>query len=296
MKPSTPVDREFDLRPFLAAVVRRRRFVALVTALCIAAAGVFSLLVTPVYESEVVIQLSPHSDPTYAFPHTAIRTVASPDLLGAVVQGGRDLSNVVKAAPVRETPMMKMAPPMIRVVVRAGNPERARHLAAGVADQFIARASDRVVQRRKIITGRLAGLTEQVRNVGEQVRLSQETLARLQQAPAVRRDAATISIALHTATVAESLQESLLNTQTNLERELLVLTLPGVVEPATLPHAPVYPRLLANMVLASLLGFVAAGIAAYLGESFWSTAPSVERLSGHLGSPSVPPRETHVTD
>lgn len=175
---------------------------------------------------------------------------------------------------------------------RAEGPQRARELAQVVEHRFVARASGRVAERRKIISERSAQLDAQVAQVARLAALSHAPVLWCHRNPSSARNARFF--VLDAAAIAENLRASLLQTRAQLRQGLLGRTPPSVVEVAILPGPPVAPRRFLNVAVALVLGLVAGIAVAFVADSL-STAmplnPSPAALPV-LHQPEPPPQQT----
>lgn len=250
-------------------------------AAAVVAAALFSFLSPAIYESEVVIQLSQHSDPAYASPPSAIQVLTSRGFLSkiakmaALPETAEELRDLLKVETIRETQM-------VRLKVRYHDLQEARALAQAIADRFIARAAKHVNERRTIVAERLAQVQAQLVQVERLLSLSREALARLQQnrGQPTRGDGFAASFALDATSISQGFHEGLQQTQSQLQSELLSLALPAAIEAPTSPVKPVAPRRLLNVLLAAVLGLVAGA----------ALALSIEALTPVASTkPLIPP-------
>jgi uncharacterized protein involved in exopolysaccharide biosynthesis len=248
---------EIDLRELAGAVWRRRVLVAIVTAVCVALAGAYSLLAPKTYESTIMVQVSDQSDPVYATPAAAAGAVGSLTFIRrAGMAAGLTASPIalrkqIKAVAVPDTPF-------VRIRVRARTPEGARRLAAAVAEAFVAQASEHIAERRRAAEERLAAVNAQLADIGRILAASRDALVQLQSRRALtsEQEGFIRAFTLNAFSLSEGLYGSLLATQKDLTAELLRLQPPKLVEEPVLPDAPSTPRSVVNLSLAFALGLL----------------------------------------
>lgn len=288
MSSTDPVfaEEEIDLRRYLDILWRRRRVVVTITLAAVFAALLVSYLLAPIYESQVLIQLSEHSASIYSTPSAAAQVIATPSFLENAVrtlglpEGARDLRELVRVDPVRDTRM-------IRLKVRHTDARQTQKIADAIASAFLSRAAERVEQKRKATTIRLESVTAQLAEFERIVELSRNTLSRLEQGGAITEtDRGFIrSITLNAISVSGALYSELRAAQRDLTSELLGLELPAVVESPTFPLEPVSPRKVMNTVLGGVLGLMAGTIAVFVIEYFQTFA---QPLSSSPALPMAP--------
>jgi uncharacterized protein involved in exopolysaccharide biosynthesis len=271
MTAMNPADDELDLRQLAAALWRRRSVVVIVVALAVAGALAANVLLPSVYESVAVIQLSEHSAAAYASPPSAANVITSLDFLELVAArsglgiSARDLERrrLVRAEPIRDTRM-------VRVRARADSPARARRLASTVVQTFLARASERVTERRRNIERQLRTVDAQLAEVRRILVLSREVLARLQRgAGMAEEDRGFVrTFTLNSLGVAVALYSGLSESQRALTAELLAVERPVVVQNPSRPLQPVSPRKALNATLAVVFGLMLGTILALVWDSF----------------------------
>jgi capsular polysaccharide biosynthesis protein len=165
----------------------------------------------------------------------------------------REVRNRIRADPVRDTPF-------VRVRARARTPEGARSLAAAVTRVFVASASEQIVARRRSVEQRLEAVNAQLADVRQMLRVSRETLTRLQERarPSSEQDGFIRAFSLNSLSVSEALYSTLLAAQKDLTTELLTLRPPQLLEEPTLPQTAASPNPVLNAAIAFLLGLAGA--------------------------------------
>lgn len=262
------VDDEIDLRQYLIVLWRRRYTIAAITLTAVVAAALFSFLSSPTYESQALIQLSEHSATVYASPSTAAEVLTAPSFLDPIAKefgmaSGRELLKRVKVEPVRDTRM-------VRLKVRDSSAERARNIANAIASAFVARASERVEEKRKITSRRLESVNAQLAEIQRILELTRGTLVRIQQGGLLTgEDRAFVrAFTLNAMSISETLYSELRAAQRDLVSELLTVESPAIIEPPSLPSEPVAPRKVLNITLAAILGLMAGTMLAFVMEYF----------------------------
>lgn len=267
MNPREPVAAdEIDLRELFLTLWRRRWWIAGATVASGLIALALSLYVLPpVYESRTLIQLSEHSAPAYATPHAAAKVLTSLSFLEPIAraQGMPEAGGMVKAEPVRDTPMM------VHLRVRYSDPARLEVLTDAILREFIRLGTQRVEERRQLIALRLETVNAQLAEVERTLRLSRQMLLRLQQGfpPGGAEGWFTRSFMLNAVGMTEGFYSSLLNAQRDLRVELLALEPPFLVQTPHIPPEPVSPRPLFNTALAVVLGIMVGVVGALLAGS-----------------------------
>lgn len=264
------MDDEIDLRQYLSVLWRRRYTIVAVTLFAVVAALLLSFLVPGAFEAEAIIQLSEHSAPAYGSPSSAAQVLMTRSFLDAtakrsgIAEDGRGLQRLVKAAPLRDTRML-------RITVRYRDPRQAKEIADSMVQTFISRASERVEQKRNVANERLKSVNAQLAEIRRILQLSRATLSRLQEgSPLTGEERGFIRSA---ASVSESLYSALYAAQSDLNSTLLTLEPPSLIQPALLPREPVAPRKVMNTILATILGLMAGTVLAFVLDFFSSPAP-----------------------
>lgn len=275
---------EIDLRELFLTLWRRRWWIVGVTV----ASGLIALassldMLPPVYESRALIQISEHSAPAYATPHAAAIVLTSLSFLEPIAraqgipEAGRRLERMVRAEPVRETRMLRLR-------IRYGDPARLDAFTDAVVSEFVRLGTQRVEERRRATSLRLEAVIAQIAEVEATLRLSRQTLARLQQSgpPDGTEGGFMRSFVLNTVGMAEGLVSGLLSAQRDLTVELLALEPPSLVQTPYIPPEPVSPRPLLNTTLAVVLGLMVGVVGALL-------AGSLKGLQAHPTGAQAPP-------
>ncbi len=274
---------EIDLREYLRILWRRRHTVGAVTLAAVLAAVLFSLLSSPVYEAEALIQLSEESAPAYANPASAAQVLRNPSFLDGIARAaglavtGRGLRNLVKVDSVRDTRM-------IRLRVRYKDARQAEELTSAISLAFVARASVRVQEKRKPLEARLDSVNAQLAEIQRILQLTRATLSRLQQGSTLSGEDRGFlrSLTLY----AMWLQD----TQRELTAKLASLEPPTLVEAPSVPLEPVASRMGVNVLLIGILGLMSGCTLAFVLEYFKPEAPAPVPQSVATLAPDRPHR------
>lgn len=304
--PSTAAAEEIDLGRYLAALVRRRRFVAAAALSGILIALLFTYTAPRLYESEVLLQIptmgraapqpiqpGEESETVFARTAAAIELISSLDFIqraaedAGVSERPQALRSMMKLEPVRDARM-------VRLRVRYHTPEQAQALARAMGERFLAVAGGSVAERRVIISERLADLDRQMTQVDLLIALSQDALGRHLAARNDRPDGLAMSFALNAASIAQNIRESLARTRTELRTELLQLNPPAVVSGPTRATSPISPSPLPNVLLGMLVGLAAGSVLTLSLDALQSSAADrLPAAPGRLASPQ-PSRQTET--
>ena len=254
---SLPAEDAIDITEYGRMLWRRRYPVAITVAMAILASMLVTRFLPPVYEAEVILQLSEHSAPAYASFSSASQVITSRPFLESVSRASgmelvpSQLRKAIRVEPVRDTRM-------IRVKVRHNDSAGAKRLAESLASTFIAKASERVAEKRNLIEARLRIVNEQLREIYGILALSRQTLSRIQEGRTIsREDRGFIRLfTLNAMSTSQALYSGLQDAQRGLTAELLALEFPTIIEAPEEPQRPVSPQLIVNLILAAVLGLL----------------------------------------
>lgn len=256
-------DDEIDLRELFLSLWHRRWVIAGVTvAAGVLAAAVSLYVLPPVYESRTYIQLSEHSSPAYATPQAAARALTSMSFLRPIaarhgIPDGRRLERMVRAEPVRDTRMVYLR-------IRDRDPDRLRAFTGDVVREFLRAASERVVERRRLVRGRYEAIVSQVQLLAP---LAQRARSSSPSGTTAAGSSPDTSFAWLRQTYSE-----LLKAQRDVEEELASIEPPYLVQEPYIPPEPVSPRPALNAAVAATLGFLVAVFGVMVRDA-WASAP-----------------------
>lgn len=253
---------EIDLRELFQRLWKRRWAITGVTAAAVLLAAALSLYVlTPIYESRTLIQLSEHSAPAYATLQSAAKSITSLTFLeplaraNGIPESDRNLESFVKVEPIRDTRM-------VQIRVRYGDRERLRGFTQAIVEEVVRRGSQRVAEKRRATERLLESTNAQLAEVDRTLRLSRQALLRLERQRSTGGTEVGFArgIILNSVSISAGLYGALVRAQRDLSLELLELDPPTIIQSPYIPPKPVSPRPLLNSILALLLGLVAGTI------------------------------------
>lgn len=255
------------------SVVWRQRGMVLATALIVTLVGIALTGLSPeVFESEVVIHLSPDSGRVYAEAPSAVAAILASPFLERVArelempERGRALKRMVQAVPTGEGKL-------VRVRIRHRDPELSQRLTNAIALAFITRASELVRRKREVAEAQLREIDDQLTEIERFSRSTRNFVASLQTGRAQGLEGVfSRSFALNAMGATAGQLAELHAMRRRLEQELLVLEPPTLIELAAVPAELVAPHRVRNIALSLLLGAMVGVALAFIAESVKSPA------------------------
>jgi capsular polysaccharide biosynthesis protein len=290
---------EIDLREYFAVMGRRKWTIIGVFLVAVIVAAVLSFFVLPpVYEASLLLQPAKGSGDVYADPNGLSSVLESEGFISQAASrirlSPKAASFAVKATVVRNTQLVRLA-------VRAENPDLAAHVAKALAGLAVEESRPLIERRRQVIQRQLAmisRLLETTAKTGADLRGIAEPLLRQAgiavQGVTTRSNAAngsgtlvdtgrtsteistTRSNAANGSGTTDTFYNALLSAQGNLNLQMTDLQpvkLLGVQSSAQL----VAPRKALNVALAAVLGLMAGVMLAFFQE--FLSAPRPEAAS-----------------
>ncbi|HXF83649.1 MAG TPA: hypothetical protein VNN19_12940 [bacterium] len=142
-------------------------------------------------------------------------------------------------------------------------------LAAAAVQVFLARASERVIEKRSVIQTRLRAASAQQAEVERLMGFARRVLEGLRGGGGLAdRDRGLIrAFTLNSLSVAESLRHGLSGTERALRTELVDLEPPAVVQHPSRPADPASPRTTLSLIPAGTLGLMVGTILAFIWDA-----------------------------
>ena len=266
-----------DLRAYFAILVRRKWIVIATVVVTAAIAGVASQLMPPRYAATATVRVATgvsgrveYADYIYAerLMNTYAQIISSAPVLDEVKErlGLSDLPDI-EAEVVRDTEL-------IRITAEGSDPLVAQNVANALADVLKSESEELYTGSDKSAREILGELIARAESELAQLRLDRDALMTGTAADSERIDALNSSIQLKEQTLALLLTQYE-NAQFSEAVRANAIT---IVEPASRPWAPSKPNTNVNIVLGTIIGFLAGLSLAFMFENMDSTLHTTEAI------------------
>lgn len=257
-------DDEISLVDLWNVLTRRRLMILGITVLCVAAAIVYSLLATPVYESRTVVLIGKTASiGPVENPDEMVQRLRQAYRVGDDTEGARQMP-FVEAISLNK----READHIVTISARAETPQEASRFLGQVADDVIAEHRTRYEQSVSVLQERLESLNNQSQVFESQIALIQEEMEKVRNVNPVQASVLAVESGKLIAQLPE-LEERRAQLQLNL---LDSRSYPSTLLRApTLAVKPIHPRpalyVAISLVLGLMLGIFAAFFAEFLNNA-----------------------------
>lgn len=269
---------ELELIDYLRVIQRRKWLIVLGTFACILAAGIISWLLPPSYQSEVILKIGRVSvvdengklqEIVVDNPYNVKARLTSESFILSIIEKNQlelEPKDLKARAEVVSKEVRGGETNLVRFSIRARSPEEAVSLINSIAEGIIARHRKKFDEAMKINFLRQEELKEQIASIEEGIRELRESISHIQKSPRVDAPA-VILLQANLAGKERSLSEL-----KGMYRKVQLANSPissentKVCDPAIKPKHPVSPKKLLNIIIATVVGLMAAVMLAFFLE------------------------------
>jgi capsular polysaccharide biosynthesis protein len=252
-------DDEISLVDLWNVLTRRRLVILGIAVLCVAAAIVYSLLATPVYESRTVVLIGKTASiGPVENPDEMVQRLREAYRVGDDTEGEREMP-FVEAISLNK----READHIVTISARAETPQEASRFLGQVADDLIAEHRTWYEQSVSVLQERLESLNNQSQVFESQIALIQEEMEKVREVNPVQASVLAVESGKLIAQLPE-LEERRAQLQLNL---LDSRSYPSTLLRApTLAVTPIHPRPTLYVAIALVLGLMLGIFAAFFAE------------------------------